>query len=89
MLLEKLSPAERATYVLREAFDYSYREIAAVLEIEEANARQLAARARARLEGARRTRRTRTSTGASSARSSRPPRRATSRRSRRCWRRTS
>src|SRR4051795_13660922 len=54
MLLEKLSPTERATYVLREAFDYSYREIAAVLEIEEANARQLSARARGRLEGARR-----------------------------------
>ena len=55
MLLEKLSPTERATYVLREAFDYSYREIATVLEIEEPNARQLAARARTRLEGARRT----------------------------------
>jgi RNA polymerase sigma-70 factor (ECF subfamily) len=54
MLLEKLSPTERATYVLREAFDYSYREIGEVLELEEANARQLAARARARLEGARR-----------------------------------
>jgi RNA polymerase sigma-70 factor (ECF subfamily) len=54
MLLEKLSPAERATYVLREAFDYSYRDIGSVLEIEEGNARQLAARARARLEGARR-----------------------------------
>ena len=28
MLLEKLSPTERAAYVLREAFDYPYREIA-------------------------------------------------------------
>ncbi len=28
MLLEKLTPTERATYVLREAFDYSYGEIA-------------------------------------------------------------
>jgi RNA polymerase sigma-70 factor (ECF subfamily) len=54
MLLEKLSPAERATYVLREAFDYSYREVAEVLGLGEANARQLAARARAKLEGARR-----------------------------------
>lgn len=45
-LLEKLSPAERAAYVLREAFDYSYREIAEILQADEANARQLAARAR-------------------------------------------
>lgn len=54
MLLEKLTPTERATYVLREAFDYAYGEIAAVLEIGEANARQLAARARGKLEGGRR-----------------------------------
>jgi RNA polymerase sigma-70 factor (ECF subfamily) len=54
MLLEKLTPTERATYVLREAFDYSYADVAAVLEIGEANARQLASRARAKLEGGRR-----------------------------------
>ena len=46
VLLEKLSPAERAAYVLREAFDYSYREIANILRLEEANARQLVGRAR-------------------------------------------
>jgi RNA polymerase sigma-70 factor (TIGR02957 family) len=46
LLLEKLSPAERAAYVLREAFDYSYREIAEILEMEEANTRQLVSRAR-------------------------------------------
>jgi len=46
VLLEKLSPAERAAYVLREAFDYSYREIANVLRVKEANARQLVTRAR-------------------------------------------
>src|SRR3984893_572386 len=46
ILLEKLPPTERAAYVLREAFDYSYREIAEILQIEEANARQLATRAR-------------------------------------------
>src|SRR6266536_5561944 len=40
-LLEKLSPAERAAYMLREAFDYSYRQIAAILQMEEANVRQL------------------------------------------------
>ena len=55
MLLEKLTPTERATYVLREAFDYAYGEIAAALEISEANARQLASRARGKLEGGRRT----------------------------------
>jgi len=54
MLLEKLSPTERATYVLREAFDYSYGEIASVLELSEANARQLSSRARKKLEGGRR-----------------------------------
>lgn len=46
VLLEKLSPTERAAYVLREAFDYSYREIANILRLEEANARQLVSRAR-------------------------------------------
>jgi len=49
LLLERLTAAERAAYVLREAFAYSYREIAGVLETTEANARQLASRARARV----------------------------------------
>jgi RNA polymerase sigma-70 factor (ECF subfamily) len=49
LLLERLTPPERAAYVLREAFDYSYREIAAVLDTSEANSRQLASRARTRL----------------------------------------
>ena len=46
ILLEKLSPNERAAYVLREAFDYSYRDIADFLQLTEANARQLVTRAR-------------------------------------------
>lgn len=46
MLLEKLPPAERAAYVLREAFDYPYRDIAEALGLEEANTRQLVSRAR-------------------------------------------
>jgi RNA polymerase sigma factor (sigma-70 family) len=46
VLLEKLSPVERAAYVLREAFDYSYREIAKILRLEVANVRQLVTRAR-------------------------------------------
>ncbi|MCU1417826.1 MAG: polymerase subunit sigma-24 [Schumannella sp.] len=49
-LLERLSAAERAAFVLHEAFDYPYRQIAEVLEISEANARQLATRARAHLD---------------------------------------
>jgi RNA polymerase sigma-70 factor (ECF subfamily) len=40
LLLDKLTPIERAAYILREAFDYPYREIADVLRLEEANARQ-------------------------------------------------
>jgi RNA polymerase sigma-70 factor, ECF subfamily len=51
MLMEKLSPSERAAYVLREAFDYPHRQIAEVLATSEANARQLVNRARIRLVG--------------------------------------
>ena len=46
LLLEKLSPSERAAYVLREAFDYPYDQIASILQMEEDNVRQLACRAR-------------------------------------------
>ena len=46
LLLERLSPPERAAYVLREAFGYSHREIADVLGVSEANARQLYRRAK-------------------------------------------
>ena len=45
-LLERLSPAERAAYVLREAFGYSAREVGDLIGTSEANARQLHARAR-------------------------------------------
>jgi RNA polymerase sigma-70 factor (ECF subfamily) len=54
LLLEKLLPTERAAYVLREAFNYGYREIAAILRVEEANARQLVTRAREHLSSGRR-----------------------------------
>jgi RNA polymerase sigma-70 factor (ECF subfamily) len=50
-LLEKLSPTERAVYILREAFDYPYRQIAELLAMSEVNARQLLTRARRRLAG--------------------------------------
>jgi RNA polymerase sigma factor (sigma-70 family) len=49
VLLTKLSPTERAAYILREAFDYAYRDIANVLRLEEANARQVVTRARQRV----------------------------------------
>ena len=56
ILLEKLSATERAAYVLREAFDYAYRDIANVLRLEEVNARQVVTRARQHvLKGRRRT----------------------------------
>jgi RNA polymerase sigma-70 factor (ECF subfamily) len=45
VLLERLTPAERAVYVLREAFGYGHREIAGVLDLSEANCRQLYRRA--------------------------------------------
>jgi RNA polymerase sigma-70 factor (ECF subfamily) len=45
VLLERLSPTERAVYVLREAFGYGHREIAGVLDLTEANCRQLYRRA--------------------------------------------
>lgn len=54
LLMERLSPVERAVYVLREAFEYPFREIADMLELSEVNARQLAVRARRHLTGQRR-----------------------------------
>jgi RNA polymerase sigma-70 factor (ECF subfamily) len=54
-LMETLGPAERAVLVLRGAFEYSYREIAEVLNISEPYCRKLYSRATARLaEGRRR-----------------------------------
>jgi RNA polymerase sigma-70 factor (ECF subfamily) len=46
LLLERLAPAERAAYILREAFDYPYDEIGEILKVSEDNARQLVSRAR-------------------------------------------
>lgn len=46
-VLERLSPAERAAFLLAEVFDYSHAEVAAILGKSEAACRQLAARARA------------------------------------------
>lgn len=49
-LVERLSPRERAAYVLREAFGYSHREIGDLLGLTESNARQVIRRARIRLD---------------------------------------
>ncbi|WP_043268368.1 RNA polymerase sigma factor SigJ [Streptomyces sp. CT34] len=46
VVMESLSPLERAVFVLREAFGYPYAEIATTLERSEAAVRQLAGRAR-------------------------------------------
>jgi RNA polymerase sigma-70 factor (ECF subfamily) len=54
LLLEKLSPTERAAYILREAFDYPYGEIADILGLSAVNTRQILSRARRRLSAERR-----------------------------------
>ena len=53
VLLERLTPVERAAYLLREVFGYEYAEIAAVIERTEVNSRQLVTRARKHLEASR------------------------------------
>lgn len=54
VLLEKLTPPERAVFVLREAFDYTHRDSAEVLGIDEGHARQLYHRALTRIGDERR-----------------------------------
>jgi RNA polymerase sigma-70 factor (ECF subfamily) len=46
VLLERLTPVERAVFLLREVFEYEYPEIAAALDQTEANCRQILHRAR-------------------------------------------
>jgi RNA polymerase sigma-70 factor, ECF subfamily len=53
VLLERLTPVERAAYLLREVFGYEYAEIADIIERTEVNSRQLVTRARKRLEASR------------------------------------
>ncbi len=50
VLLETLSPEQRAAFLLREVFDYPYDQIAAIVATSEQNARQLVARARRHVE---------------------------------------
>ena len=49
VLLESLSPVERAVFLLREVFDYSYEDIAQIVDKSEANCRQIFGRARQHL----------------------------------------
>jgi RNA polymerase sigma-70 factor (ECF subfamily) len=53
VLLERLSPVERAAYLLREVFGYEYAQIAEIIERTEVNSRQLVTRARKHLEAGR------------------------------------
>lgn len=53
VVLERLSPLERAVFLLRDVFAYDYAEIAAVVEKTEANCRQVMSRARQHLKEAR------------------------------------
>jgi RNA polymerase sigma-70 factor (ECF subfamily) len=48
-LLERLTPRERAVFLLRDVFAYEYDEIAKILEVSEANCRQIFHRARERV----------------------------------------
>jgi RNA polymerase sigma-70 factor (ECF subfamily) len=50
VLLESLSPDQRAVLLLRDVFDYAYDEIAVIIGKTEDNTRQLAARARSHVE---------------------------------------
>jgi RNA polymerase sigma-70 factor (ECF subfamily) len=52
-LMERLSPLERAVYILREAFSYSHAEIAEILGITESASQQHLHRARRRITAAR------------------------------------
>lgn len=46
LLLERLTPVERAVFLLREVFDYEYAEVARMLGQSEANCRQILRRAK-------------------------------------------
>ncbi|MET8384422.1 RNA polymerase sigma-70 factor [Streptosporangium canum] len=53
LLLERLSPLERAVFVLREVFGFGFDEVAAAVERSEAACRQLLVRARRHMEAGR------------------------------------
>ena len=53
VLLESLTPEQRAAFVLREVFDYPYEQIAGIIRTGEDNARQLVSRARKHVDAGR------------------------------------
>jgi RNA polymerase sigma-70 factor, ECF subfamily len=53
LALDRLSPLERAAFLLHDVFDYSFSQVAAALGRNEAACRQLASRARTRVKEAR------------------------------------
>jgi RNA polymerase sigma-70 factor, ECF subfamily len=53
VLLERLSPVQRAVFVLHDVFGYGYAEIAGMIDRSEENCRQIAARARRHVEAGR------------------------------------
>lgn len=53
LVLETLSPVERAIFLLREVFDYKYDEISEILGKNEANCRQIAHRAKLHVQSQR------------------------------------
>ncbi len=53
LLLERLSPVERAVFLLREVFGYRYEEIAGIVDKTESNCRQIFARARQHIDAGR------------------------------------
>lgn len=53
VLLEQLTPSERAAFLLHDVFGYDFREIATIIGRSEANCRQLARRARERVHAGR------------------------------------
>tara|TARA_B100001063_G_C16779206_1_gene569694 strand:- start:8349 stop:9242 length:894 start_codon:yes stop_codon:yes gene_type:complete len=50
VLLERLNPTERAVFILKEAFNYTHREIAETLELQTDHCRQLLKRAKQKLQ---------------------------------------
>lgn len=51
LTIERLRPAERAAFLLHDVFGYGFDEVAEILELEPANCRQIASRARKHLAG--------------------------------------
>jgi RNA polymerase sigma-70 factor (ECF subfamily) len=53
VMLERLTPVERAVFLLREVFEYDYAEIASIVNQSETNCRQILSRAKRRVTGMR------------------------------------